>query len=263
MYAFLILLSLLSISGDIHPNPGPEQNVKVCHINARSILTVNRLDLIKHFLSIQGNADILCVSETHLDANISDRTIEISGYTLYRNDRSRKGGGVAIYVTDMLPSIRKINLETDIEMLLVEVEFRHRHILIGVYYRPPGMSLIEVESFLTLFESSLFNILNKYKTVLLTGYFNDRCQSWNGSHLNSELDYKLVDLLNRHNISQIISQPTRKENLLDLIITGSLDCILDSGVDIAPDPNLDHCMVWTSLTYTYPHNSVVERQVWY
>jgi hypothetical protein len=37
-----LLLILLLLDGDIHANPGPPQNLEMCHINARSIMASDR-----------------------------------------------------------------------------------------------------------------------------------------------------------------------------------------------------------------------------
>ena len=45
----------------------------------------------------------MCVSETWLDGSISDKEVELRDYTVFRKDRNRHGGGVAIYVCNSLP----------------------------------------------------------------------------------------------------------------------------------------------------------------
>ena len=42
--------------------------------------------------------DVLALNETRLDDNISNEDIHIDSYDLIRFDRSRKGGGVCMYV---------------------------------------------------------------------------------------------------------------------------------------------------------------------
>ena len=46
------------------------------------------------------NLDIISVNETHLDDTISDFELNIQGFTMYRNDRNRCEGGVALYIRD-------------------------------------------------------------------------------------------------------------------------------------------------------------------
>ena len=58
----------------------------------------------------------MCLNETLLDKTIMDKEICISGYGLIRKDRTRYGGGVAIYYRDYInidvcPDLCNVNLE--------------------------------------------------------------------------------------------------------------------------------------------------------
>ena len=67
-----IIYILLLLCGDIESNPGPiDQNVytvDILHLNVRSIR-----NKIENLLFLTSEFDILCFTETHLDANILDR----------------------------------------------------------------------------------------------------------------------------------------------------------------------------------------------
>ena len=62
--------SLLLTSGDIHPNPGPEIELRIAHVNARSLK--NKIEL---FEAESNQFDIITVSETWLSPSVSDSTI--------------------------------------------------------------------------------------------------------------------------------------------------------------------------------------------
>ena len=68
LYFKIVLIFLLLKSGDIEMNPGPNNinnSLSILHSNIRSIR--NKFDyLTENFLDF----DILCFSESHLDANI-------------------------------------------------------------------------------------------------------------------------------------------------------------------------------------------------
>ena len=119
-----LLLLLLLIAGDIHPNPGPiaQQGYSICHINARSITAANRLEQIEAFIKTENNFDIVAISETHIDHTVCDSRINIDQYVVHRRDRNRNGGGVCIYIHEELSSIRRLDLEHhNLEMVWVEV----------------------------------------------------------------------------------------------------------------------------------------------
>ena len=77
------------------------------YTNMRSVFSYNNRDeLYMHIL--EHKYDIVGLSETWANDNISDSELNIHGYSLYRKDRNNKfkskGGGVALYVNENLVS---------------------------------------------------------------------------------------------------------------------------------------------------------------
>ncbi len=66
------------------------RNVSVLYYNARSILP--KIDnLAANCLAL--SPDVVCVTETWLNDNITDSELKLLGYTIMRLDRDRHGGG--------------------------------------------------------------------------------------------------------------------------------------------------------------------------
>ena len=68
-----------------------------------SIGQPNIASLVKHIeelriFNTKTPFDILCINETRQDNTIKGSEAEIEGYDLVRHERSRNGGGVAIYM---------------------------------------------------------------------------------------------------------------------------------------------------------------------
>ena len=126
------------------------------------------------------------------------------------------------------------------------------------------MSSIEVDNFIDLLKINIETIpSDRYKGIALLGDFNDRCQTWNDNHGKSEIKRQLVDLIYSSNFEQIISLPTRCENILDLCITNIPRYILDSGVDVPPDPDLDHSLIWVNFSFGVHQNPKRStREIW-
>ena len=102
----------LLMSGDINPNPGPAvststagkisclvmnaRSLKSCHIyrttNWQSVCNLHRFQ----DLAYAENSSVICVNETWLNQNISNSEILHSGFTIFRRDRSDRGGGGAL-----------------------------------------------------------------------------------------------------------------------------------------------------------------------
>ena len=55
--------------------------------------------------------DVISINETRLDNTIDDSEMNISGYDLFRKDRSRNGGGVALHVRNVLTPLIKHKLQ--------------------------------------------------------------------------------------------------------------------------------------------------------
>ncbi len=143
---FLIGL-LLSLSGDVHQNPGPSSHsdssidtssssyidilnsgLSIMHINIQSIKP--KLDI----LEIEAQPyDVLIFTETWLSPAISCDDLLIPNFRPpYRCDRiGRLGGGVAIYVRDGLTSVERNDLSINgLEALWIELHVQQRKILI-------------------------------------------------------------------------------------------------------------------------------------
>ena len=66
---------------------------------------------------------ILALNETKLDNTIAVNLLEIEGFTLYRNDRTRYRGGVAVYVAESLNHITRNDIpESCLELIVIEIE---------------------------------------------------------------------------------------------------------------------------------------------
>lgn len=115
---------LILLAGDAVTNPGPwssppsNQTVKCLSVNARSLTSLHRPNNsdeswsnMEHLqkLVYSEDSDIVCVNETRLNDGICDLEILHSGYTIFRNDRNSRGGGVLLAVkTSSFKSLREV-----------------------------------------------------------------------------------------------------------------------------------------------------------
>ena len=56
----------------------------------------------------------ICLTETKLDDTIHDSGYVIKGYSIERKHRTRKGGGVCIYIRDDIPYVRATKVESKV-----------------------------------------------------------------------------------------------------------------------------------------------------
>ena len=96
-----------------------------------NIASVSKIDELRLLLKHRP-FDVLCLNETLCDSTISDEEISIDGFSLLRNDRTRHGGGVAIYISNNFKHTRRHNIEPDmLECVLTEVKYSN--------YKPPSL----------------------------------------------------------------------------------------------------------------------------
>lgn len=120
---------------------GYEKQLNIGHFNACSMNPKNlsgKFDEIRKILS-GHQLNIVGISETWLKQYISNKSVSISNYKIYRNDRSNsRGGGVALYISKNIKSKLIAKSLDAIEYLFVEIVLMNTKILVGVVYRPPN-----------------------------------------------------------------------------------------------------------------------------
>ena len=86
---------------------------------------------------------MLAINESKLEGTISDTEVYIPGYIIIRKDRSRSGGGVALYIRENLSYTNRIDLVPEnLEMVCLEINLpRSRSFLVSTWYRPPSAEM--------------------------------------------------------------------------------------------------------------------------
>ena len=72
------------------------KGLKVCFLNIRGLF--KHLDELRLF-SDEHSPHLICLNETKLDSDVADNELRLEGFhEIFRKDRDKNGGGVAIYV---------------------------------------------------------------------------------------------------------------------------------------------------------------------
>ena len=146
------------------------------------------------------------------------------GYTVFRRDRATgKGGGVFLLVrNNLLPTVQQ-NLNTNCEIIWIKLEIKgSKPFYISSFYKPHES---DISSILEL-EKSL-DLARKLKgTKVILGDFNLPKISWDSSDhtpslrpgsSSSTVYDKFIDILNDHDMTQMVSANTRNDKVLDLL----------------------------------------------
>ncbi|KAL8609469.1 hypothetical protein ACOMHN_037991 [Nucella lapillus] len=171
--------------------------------------------------------DVVVGTETWLDPSIYDGEFITDGYNVMRKDRTHKrGGGVLIAVRDNLQAIVVDNLDVDCEILWVKIFPKtkgQRSTHICAYYRP---NVSDVDSY-NKFEVSVLKALKLRSTnLIIAGDLNFPGMHWPTDTIKPSSPYptlhqSFMNFLNDNGLKQMVMEPTREENFLDLVITNT------------------------------------------
>ena len=256
-------------SGDIHPLPGSHQqdstkirtpnefksNVKIAHLNVCSLKSREHFTLVEDTI-LQNGFQIFTISETWADLSVSDASLQIPGYQLFRQDCGIKksGGGLCTYVINDVKATVLNDLSeasTDgFQQQWLKVQCRsYKSFLVCNVYRPPSIPTNCLESLAkNLVDSSLLNL----DTILL-GDLNCNLM---GDSLEAN---SLKDFISSFNLSQMIGKPTRvtetTQSLIDVIMTSneSIVCLCDVLTCSISDHNLVYLVLALKIPRRKPY----------
>jgi len=212
------------------------------YFNARSI--VNKHKELELYV-LEKKFDIIGITETWLNAEILDNEMSIEGYTLHRNDRNNaekhRGGRVAIYVNNDLNCVHRDEIfeQNFPETIWCNISCNGENTLVGVCYRAPDSIQINDEALY-----SLINRVSKEEVVIM-GDFNFPELDW-GRPESIEDSHPFIECMSNNFLTQLVDEPTRLKNYLDLVLCSDPSLIDNISVD-EPFETSDHQIVTFSL----------------
>lgn len=216
--------------------------MKIGHVNIQSFGT-NFPEFSDHLSA--NNYDILGVTETWLKPNCSSDNYNTPGYKLIRNDRVEgRGGGVAFYIGDNL-SCKLIKYDIyqstkTMEQLWISFKMGDLNVAVGVIYKLRGSTS---NDFLDEFENILSNVIIHYDKIICLGDFNI-----NWLNTNDSTAKKLIALTKAYGFEQIITKPTRYNNLIDFIFISDVESLIMSDV-LDMQGVTDHRLTYCELDF--------------
>ena len=211
-------------SSPIKPKPKSitgSRPLRILNVNCQSL--VNKKGPFYNLID-STKPDIIIATETWFNSSIKDSEYFSSQYCTYRRDRisTNPGGGVLIAVNNEFLSSREELLETETsETLWIKINIKNcKQLFIGACYRPKIEDIVTLECL----DTSLRRITSKNNIILLGGDFNLPGWDWPNKCVKPNAPFSAIhndfgNMLNEHGLTQIIEEPTRLDNILDLIIT--------------------------------------------
>ena len=138
-----LLILLIILSNDIHPNPGPPFhnsffNFMSWNVNSIAKDNFERVRLIEAHNSIY-NYDLISAYETSLNDSVKLPDILLTDYTFVQcnNPTNTRHGGVGLFYKNSLPIKIRNDLSFD-ESIVVELHFGRKNFFFTVVYRSPA-----------------------------------------------------------------------------------------------------------------------------
>ena len=225
---------------------GNRQNrfIKCCLLNARSVN--NKLSEF-HDLLYGNSYDIICVTESWLRADIPSSLLDPQhAFRAVRCDRDGiVGGGVCLFISSGLTFVEITTkpVAGEYEICCVDV-LNGANIscrLICVYRAPrcTQKAVGSVDSLVT----QLQNLITTQSHNIVVGDFNCPLIDWtNFTAPSDNIQDALLDFTVGNGLEQLVSSPTRGDNILDLVLSTEPTSIAQLEVS-CPFSNSDHCQI--------------------
>ena len=115
-----------------------QNNLNVSHVNINSITAPSRLDELEQFAN-SNDIHVLCITETKIDERVGQSLYTMKSFSPpFTKNRTRRGGGVAIYTRSNLACTRICELELeDVEWIWIKLRQKGRQLSYVVYTSLP------------------------------------------------------------------------------------------------------------------------------
>jgi len=190
---------------------------------------------------------MLLITETWLNSNVPDDILYIPDYSLVRGDRQhKKGGGVCAFLQHdfFYKTVDIPDKPSLIDMLCLELKTTYCVLV----YIPPARSSTETYVILDFLISLCDNMLKNQpdKELMIVGDFNK---------MNTQA------LESNHNLCNIVTQPTRLNNVLDLCFVHEVKKANYKCDVQQPIANSDHNTIYIQKKQTTTNTLSTKKQI--
>ena len=249
----------------------------ILYLNIQNVLPKSsnrrKLEYLKDRTN-EENVKMIVMTESHLSPEILDDEIKIPHFNVFRSDREeRRCGGVLILLheTFLVSTSDIVKFSNSVcELLVIYIEKIKLHLI--CVYRPPDTRKDEFTPIINQIDSYLSKISSVHN-VMIVGDFNFPFLAWyeaedtviyrhkNGANSDEKIQAEmLLNLTDKYLLNQIITQPTRLNNTLDLVFLNSNDLIHQHHVEKISNSISDHDLINCEFNETESMNSPVKKK---
>ena len=206
-------------------------------------------------IALERNASIICLTESHLSTDIRDAEIAIKGYQIFRteriNDVSR--GGIIVYIKNGLEPQAKIISSGSLNSIEYQILYLERmNLLLITIYRSPQSDASSFTTIMSRIDETLNQYEGKCSSILMNGDFNLPHIIWDHGEISSSennwLNHRtLKNFAEKHSLVQKIDQPTRLNNILDLVFTNDDELFSEHVIEISPSLSDHNIIIGNSI----------------
>jgi len=176
-----------------------------------------------------------------------------SSYKIIRKDRSLGGGGVFIGFRDSLVISELSNQSSEAEMVWAKLQIpNNKPLCLCSFYRPPNNNVTPIAMLNNFLSDMSQNESPQMPQILLAGDFNLPNITWldgigqisPSPTYGTEVNQSLLETINEFGLGQLVTDPTRGENILDLIFSTHPESV--SNIEVIPGIS-DHEAVYCEL----------------
>jgi Endonuclease-reverse transcriptase len=204
--------------------------------------------------------DIILLTETWTNGNISDAMLQLPGYKLeVRRDRHDThngiGGGLVIYVKECLDAIPVPAVENQFnQYCMMSIGTKNGNVNFILVYRPPSSNAENL--------SLLCDLLIDVKSnTIVVGDFNLPGIPWDEQKAEGQAR-RFLETTETAGLAQLVNFPTHKRgNILDLVLSNCPEKISTVN-DMGCLGSSDHCMIMLKLEISKPRIEQAPYYLW-
>ena len=200
------------------------------------------------------------MTESHLTEEVKDEEVHIPGFNPIRCDRKdREQGGVIMYVNESI-EVRENSKFSNGTCELLTLKLPQLNYCIICLYRPPNTSSEKFSEPLKLIDDCIKTCGSEEK-VFFVGDMNFLFLKWKtvddevtypvittGDTTENQNQAKLmIELTDRYFMHQVITEPTRESNILDLLFSTHSDEITNISIEKVSNVLSDHNFVYFNI----------------
>ncbi len=222
--------------------------ISALYTNARCIIA--KFHEILAYIATK-EPDVIAITETWANFSHLMTEFSVSGYeSFHKNKEHKNGSWVICYVKSTLSAWKTLKQDAkNYDSVYVEINTKSNNITIATIYRPPKS---QAAGNIALSKEIKSVIQNKQAVII--GDFNCPNIDWDSMNGDREGN-RLIEMVEDAFLTQIVTRPTRENNILDLVLTSDPDVIRYLKVGEKLDGNDHHFIRFKVKTkYTLADN---------